>query len=286
MKVKRVRDGDCGVAVAVAKEKATVRRIVLGMCVGLCAVGSAQTPPKSFIETLPQTVVKIEMVLVPGGTVTIGGKKVEVKPVYMATTETVWEAFDAFTASGDPSKPYETTIFGPDAIARPSKSYILPDAGWGHKGYPVINVAYESTMMFCRWLASVTKKKYRLPTEAEWENACRAGVNGPWKIEESDLKEQGWYEMNSEAVTHPVGKKKANKFGLFDTLGNVGEWATDLEGKPVLCGGTFRDFADDVTPMKRSRYSPEWQESDPQMPKSRWWLADGPFCGFRLVCEP
>ncbi len=69
-------------------------------------------------------------------------------------------------------------------------------------------------------------------------------------------------------------------------LGNVGEWATDLAGEPVLCGGTFLDGPADMDPKTRKRWTPKWQESDPQIPKSRWWLADGPFVGFRVVCEP
>src|SRR5438105_15893668 len=114
------------------------------------------------------------MVPVQGGTITIGGKSVEIKPFWIASTETTWEAFDAFTASGPPSPPYDQTKFAPDAVARPSRSYILPDLGWGHHGYPVINVSFDSVTMFGRWLATTTKKKYRLPTEAEWEWTCRA----------------------------------------------------------------------------------------------------------------
>jgi hypothetical protein len=69
-------------------------------------------------------------------------------------------------------------------------------------------------------------------------------------------------------------------------LGNVGEWATDLDGKPILCGGCFRDGATLTAPTTRRRFTPKWQETDPQLPKSRWWLADAPFAGFRVVCEP
>ncbi len=218
---------------------------------------------------------------IPGGTVKIGDKSVEVKPFYMAQTETPWEVFDAFTSSGKASKAYDQTEFAPDAIARPSKSYILPDLGWGHAGYPAINLSFTTVDMFCRWMSSVTKKKYRLPTEAEWELACRAGQSTPENIEES-----AWYIGNSNHMTHPVAKKLANKFGLHDMLGNVGEWATDLEGKPVLCGGAFKDEASLISPTTRRRFEPKWQETDPQIPKSRWWLADAPFAGFRLVCEP
>ena len=117
------------------------------------------------------------------------------------------------------------------------------------------------------------------------EFACRAGNAGPWKNDKATLEKSAWYAANSNNVTHPVGKKIPNKFGLFDMLGNPGEWATDMAGEPVLCGGIFLDPLARVTPDMRRKWSPKWQETDPQFPKSRWWLADGKFVGFRLVCE-
>ncbi len=254
---------------------------VMSLCI---RVLWAQAPLAPYTETLPNSVVSINMVPIPGGTVTLGGKQIEVKPFWMATTDTPWEAFDVFIASGPPSKPYDQTVFAPDAIARPSKSYILPDLGWGHHGYPAINLSFTSCEMFCRWMAASTKKKYRLPTEAEWELACRAG--GDWKVSSSDLDKVAWYAANSKGVTHPVASKQPNKFGLYDMLGNVGQWATDMDGKQILCGASYSDAASLLTPTSRQRYSPFWQETDPQLPKSRWWLSDAPFAGFRVVCEP
>ena len=239
-----------------------------------------------YTETLPGSVVKIQMVPIPGGSIKIGDKTVEIKPFYMATTETPWEAYDAFTTSGPPSKPYDQSVFAPDAIARPSRSYILPDLGWGHHGYPVINVSFTSVQMFCRWLAATTKKKYRLPTEAEWEFACRDASDRPWKADKGLLDKQAWYAANSGQMTHPIGTKAPSKLGLFDMLGNVGEWGTDLDGKPVLCGGAYLDPAAAQSPTTRKHWEPKWQETDPQMPKSRWWMSDGSFAGFRVVCEP
>jgi formylglycine-generating enzyme required for sulfatase activity len=239
-----------------------------------------------YVETLPKSLVKIKMQPIPGGSITIGGKKVAVKPFWMAQTETSWEAFDAFYFGGEHAVPYDQTQFGPDVIVRPSKSYILPDLGWGHNGWPAINVSYLSTQMFTRWLAKETGKKYRLPTEAEWEWACRGGKTGTWKVDKAALEKFAWYSGNSKGTAHPVGKKAPNAYGLHDMLGNPGEWATDLEGKPVLCGPTFQDDASQVAPTVRRRWSPKWQEHDPQFPKSRWWLANGEFVGFRIVREP
>ena len=77
----------------------------------------------------------------------------------------------------------------------------------------------------------------RLPTEAEWQLACRGGQKGAWKIDKTLLEKSAWYAGNSGRVTHPIGKKLPNDYGLYDMLGNVGEWATDVDGASVLCGG-------------------------------------------------
>lgn len=237
------------------------------------------TQEKSYVEKLPSSTVEFKMVHVPGGPVRIGDKDIEVKPFFMGATEVTWDVFDQFLLSGEPSKPYEQKEFDADTIARPSRPYILPDLGWGHAGYPVINVHTTTVEMFLRWLRKTTGKKYRLPTEAEWQFAADV----PWTVE---LKHREWYADTSGDTTHPVGKKVPNGFGLYDILGNVGEWATDLSGKPVLCGGDFTYSAADLKPTVRRYWSLEWQVTDPQLPKSRWWLSDGWFVGFRVVCDP
>lgn len=279
---KRVRVGRIAGALVV------VGGVISGLMLPSLTPARAAGGPalKPYTESLPDSVAKIDMVAIPGGTVKIGGKTVTVKPFYMAKTETPWEVYDAFLASGPPSPAYDQTDFPADAIARPSKSYILPDLGWGHQGYPVINVSSISVEMFCRWIRTATKKNYRLPTEAEWELASRAGVSGPWKMDKATAEKTTWYANNSGGMTHPVGKKAPNKYGLYDIQGNTGEWAIDMSGKPVLCGGTHRDGLNGLIPGMRRYWSPKWQETDPQIPKSRWWLADGRFVGFRLVCDP
>ncbi len=83
----------------------------------------------------------------------------------------------------------------------------------------------------------ITANGYRLPTEAEWEYACKAGSNKPRYGELSDI---AWYEENSEGTTHSVGLKKPNDWGLYDMLGNVWEWCEDLYD-PEVCG-TYRVF--------------------------------------------
>jgi len=142
-------------------------------------------------------------------------------------------------------------------------------------------VTYHAAEQFCVWLSEKTGRKYRLPTEAEWEHACRGGEEG----HQDDLDEVAWYEDNADDKTHPVGKKKPNGYGLHDMLGNAGEWAKAMDGTPVLCGGTFLDPAEDVSCDTRAVQDATWNQTDPQTPKSTWWLSDGPMVGFRVVCE-
>jgi formylglycine-generating enzyme required for sulfatase activity len=143
-------------------------------------------------------------------------------------------------------------------------------------------MTYRGAEHFARWLSVKTGKKYRLPTEAEWEHACRADAPAPT----ADLKEHAWYWENSDDRTHAGGSRKANAFGLADLLGNVAEWVAGADGEPVAKGGSFQDEAEDVHCGARRKQTPAWNATDPQLPKSRWWLPDAPFVGFRLVREP
>ena len=201
---------------------------------------------KPYTEILEGTKVRFEMVPIPCGTFTMGGPpaergrqpdegpphKVKIRPFWMQKTEMTWDAFDQFafnknlmggTANGN----------GADAVTRPTPPYSDPTFGFGRKGHPIISVSHHAAMEFCRWLSARTGRTYRLPSEAEWEYACRAGSRSAYSFGEVPIKlaEHAWFRLNSEDAPHPVGLKKPNPWGLYDMHGNVAEWCLDLYDK-------------------------------------------------------
>jgi len=256
-------------------------------------VKAPQAPQlKPYTETIQGTLVKFDMVPVPGGTYTVvdpdtgKSRKVTIKPFYIGKTEVTWDEYDVYLNKLDLQNSGGTE--GADAVSRPSRPYGAPDRGFGHTGYPAISISYHAAQQYCKWLSSKTGKKYRLPTEVEWEYACRAKVLPAGPIADSALLDKlAWHSGNSGGKTHPVGTKQPNAWGIYDMLGNAGEWCQPMYGEePVLRGGCYSDDPKEVHPAARKPFSPDWQASDPQYPKSKWWLSDGPFAGFRVVCEP
>ena len=174
-------------------------------------------------------------------------------------------------------------------------------------GCPANSMQQFTALMYCHWLYKKTGIFFRLPTEAEWEYACRAGTNTTYYFGDNanDLPGHAWYKNNSKSVYHKVGSLKPNPWGLYDILGNVAEWTLDQydEGyftkltagaaDPVLAptathpktvrGGSFEDEAKDLRAANRKSWEASWNQRDPQIPKSRWWLTDASFVGFRVV---
>ena len=113
-------------------------------------------------------------------------------------------------------------------MTRPTPPYADETFGFGRNGQPAICITHHAAMEYCRWLSAKTGKIYRLPTEAEWEYACRAGTKTAysWGDDPAKLDEYAWYVNNAEKPMK-VGKKKPNPWGLYDMHGNVAEWCLD-----------------------------------------------------------
>jgi formylglycine-generating enzyme required for sulfatase activity len=283
---------------------------------------------KSYTEEVPGAKVKFDMVAIPGGAYLRGSPKTEkgreahegpqhpvaVKPFWMGKHEVTWDEFDAYwrgrpgkKEDKEPDKPKDA-----DAVTRPTPPYADETFGLGREGYPVICITHHCAMQYCRWLSIKTGKNYRLPTEAEWEWACRAGTTTAYSFgdDESKLGDYAWFSGNSDDRPHPVGKKKPNPWGLYDMHGNVCEWALDqydakayekypadkLTLRPVLKpgdtrfshparGGSWDLEASHCRSASRRASNKDWIQLDPNRPKSIWWLTSAEFVGFRL-CRP
>lgn len=229
----------------------------------------------AFWQDVPGAAFKFELVPIPGSPAR------GIKPFWIGRTELTWEAFDVFVYRLDE----EAGLSGADAVSRPTKPYLPPDRGFGHEGYAAISMSHKNATEFCRWLSARTGRAYRLPTEDEWEHAALAGSSGPYCTDAAGLDEVAWYAANADGTPHPVGRRKPNAWGLHDVHGNVAEWVDGRDGQPVTKGGSYLDKADRLRVSERVPDDPAWNMSDPQVPKSVWWLANGPFVGFRVVCE-
>lgn len=249
------------------------------------ATGGSPEPParEAFQVELPAGDVTLDMMPIPGGTLLGAGGPVEIAPFWMSSVEVPWEAYDVFLHRLD-LPPEDADA---DAETRPSKPYINMDRGFGHQGYPALSMSDHGARMFCAWLSEASGRHFRLPTADEWDWACLARNPGPWQTGNTPegLEEYAWFRKNSSFKTHPVGQKRPNAFGLYDMHGNAAEWAESPGGGGVVVGGSYRDGADGLRAGSRVEPTPDWNASDPQIPKSVWWLADAGFIGFRVVCD-
>lgn len=290
-------------------------------------------PHKNYTETIPGSKVTFDMVAVPGGTFTIGSpaseagrsedegpqRKVTVRPFWIGKCEVTWDEFDLYwkTEPDAAPNPVEKKS-GADAISKPTQPYV--DETYEHErdGHPALCMTHHAAMEYCRWLSLMTGKTYRLPTEAEWEYACRAGSTTAYSFgnDAEKLDDYGWYKKNSpddehrRGTTHKVGTLKPNAWGIHDMHGNVAEWCLDhyrkdaystyLADAATLCpvfvptekkfshvtrGGSWADDPARCRSAARRGSDPSWMRFDPQRPQSIWWLTKMDVIGFR-ICRP
>lgn len=244
--------------------------------------GATSVALAPFSQEVPKAAFAFDMIPIAGD------ESKKIKPFWIGKTELTWEAFDVFVYRLDEGGPDAPPLVGADAATRPTKPYLPPDRGFGHEGYAAITLSHHNATKFCEWLSAKSGKHYRLPTEDEWELACRAGATGSYSFgdDASKLGDYAWYEGNADDSPHPVGKKKPNAWGLYDMHGNIAEWVDGRDGKPVVKGGRYDQPAEKLRIDAREPNDRAWNASDPQLPKSKWWLANGSFIGFRVVCDP
>jgi formylglycine-generating enzyme required for sulfatase activity len=231
-------------------------------------------------------------------------KKVQIPAFWMGAYEVTRDEFDVFLKDEQTSQNVDL-----DAITRPSAQYV--DLTWGmgkEGGYPANSMSQFGALMYCKWLYQKTGIFFRLPTEAEWEYACRAGTNSTYYFgnDPSLLYQYAWYLDNSDEKYQKVGLKKPNPWGLYDILGNLMEWTLDhyeperykvladnaLENimpakaakyPKALRGGSYEEGSEELRVATRFHSDPNWNKRDPQIPKSKWWLTEGKNVGFRLL---
>lgn len=279
------------------------------------SVSNAQTPGEINKVSIPGGKADFSLSYIPAGALPIqspDGKtlNIQLDAFWIGTKEVTYDEFIQFQyrKNDNNSSNWKDGKYSADAITRPTPQYM--DYTWGMgtlDGVPAVAMTQQGALRFCYWLYQKTGQFYRLPTEAEWEYACKAGSSGslPANVTETNLGDYAWYYDNSTEKYHPTGKKKPNAWGLFDMLGNVSEWTSDnyiddyfaqtsanpnnpwykpnAKHSRTVKGGSFDDNPEDCNCSKRIKSLPTWQKRDPQIPRSRWWNTDSSFLGFRVV---
>ncbi|HEY0456324.1 MAG TPA: SUMF1/EgtB/PvdO family nonheme iron enzyme [Verrucomicrobiae bacterium] len=282
---------------------------------------------KLYTNTIPGTQVTYSMAPVPGGQFVMGSPKgepgrkpdegpqhtVNIAPFWMGQCEVTWNEYELFmfpdfekSSSGQADVSAYTNATA-DAVSRPTKPYVEMSFGMGKDGFPAISMTQHAANKYCEWLSAKTGHYYRLPTEAEWEYACRAGTKTAYFFgdDASKLGDYAWFEKDSDFKYQKVGQKKPNPWGLYDMHGNVSEWCLDqyvpnygqfangVSDNPlvpsttpyphVARGGSWDDDATKLRSAARKASDKSWKQQDPQLPKSIWYLTDAQFLGFRIV---
>lgn len=240
--------------------------------------------------------------------------RVQVAPFWIGKYEVTWDEYEPFMVTQvDRRKDGSRLDYDPnthtmvDAISGPTAPYMEMSFGMGQKGYPAISMTQHAANKYCQWLSAQTGHYYRLPTEAEWEYACRAGSDSAYSFGEnpSDLDKHAWYYDNSDERYHPVGSKQPNAWGVYDMHGNVMEWTADQFAKDYFSrikeqpqnpflrptslyprsvrGGGWDDDPEQLRSAARRGSDPAWKQQDPQLPKSIWYHTDAQQLGFRIV---
>ncbi len=290
------------------------------------ATAATESEMKPYEEPIEHTELTVSMVPIPGGTFLMGSpeseedrkddegpqRKVTVSPFWMGKYEVTWDQYDAWGEGIDQlrrkmlqinSTPRDLLV---DGVSKPTEPYTDMSFGMGTGDYPAICMTQHAARTFCKWLSAKTGRYYRLPTEAEWEYACRAGTTTAYSFGDDvdELEDYGWFFDNAGDAYQEVGQLKPNPWGLHDMHGNVSEWVLDQyveqvdDKKPgdnnplavplklyprVVRGGGWDDDPDMLRSAAREASHEDWKKQDPQTPRSIWYHTDARAVGFRVV---
>lgn len=287
---------------------------------------SEESQMETYTETITGTQITFDMVAIKGGTFKMGspaseeGRRddegpqvdIQVSPFWIGKHEVTWNEYELFMYPEEMARllnagdDYHDPLA--DAVTKPTKPYVEMSFGMGKDGYPAISMTQHAANKYCQWLSAKTGHFYRLPTEAEWEYACRAGTTTAfwWGDNPDDVEKYEWYADNADFKYQKVGTKKPNPWGLYDMHGNVAEWVLDaytadgyqlfkdqLQIDPwnvaktlyprTARGGSWDDYQESMRSAARRGSNPEWKMQDPQLPKSIWYLTDAQVLGMRVV---
>ncbi|MEA1951798.1 MAG: formylglycine-generating enzyme family protein, partial [Planctomycetota bacterium] len=272
---------------------------------------------KPYSEKLAERI-SFDMVPIAGGRFLMGSsdaeadrskdegprRQVAVDPFWIGRCEVTWDEFNLWAQGLDekirrkqrPNSPLARAELLADAVSRPSSPFTDMTYGMGSKGRPASGMTQFAAKCYCKWLSAKTGRYYRLPTEAQWEYAARAGTTTAYSFGDSadDIDQHAWYFDNADDKYQPVGGKKPNPWGLHDMHGNVMEWVLDqyapydkanlalsnplvptrTEFPVVARGGCWDDDPQRLRSAARRASAAEWKSEDPRSPQSIWYLTE------------
>ena len=289
-----------------------------------------------YTATIPGTKIKYTMIPIRGGKFTMGSPddeddrvddegpqfEVTVEPFWMGRYEVTWIEYKKFMDLLDEFKALkrfklrivtaDTEIDGvtcPSPLWDPTFTF---EEGEADREAAATMTQYAAKQ-YTKWLSKISKDFYRLPTEAEWEYACRAGTTTAYYFgdDSSELEDHGWHIENSDDARQEVGLFDPNPWGLYDMYGNVAEWVLDeyhedgythvekdasvsvdqAYRRPkkifprVARGGSYDLSPEECRSASRLASDKEWQAREPNFPRSPWWHTSSPAkgVGFRLL---